>query len=103
MSEPQVISPSKASFSRRTKKTVPKPAVDHTPSPRPRLRHRNVEEEEMKEGRMKKTGFQLAFGVADVDNVELNADRMEVTCLHDTDEEEGDMLLESSDNYRRLK
>ena len=94
-------SPSKAPLSRRTKKTVPKPSMDLTPPPR---QCRNAEHEEIEEEKKEKqSGFQLASGLTDVENVDLSTDNLEVAYLNETEDEDDKMLLGSPQNYRRLK
>lgn len=93
-------SPSKAPLSRRTKKTVPKPSMDLTPPPR---QCRNAEHEEIEEEKEKQSGFQLASGLTDVENVDLSTDNLEVAYLNETEDEDDKMLLGSPQNYRRLK
>lgn len=97
-------SSSKAPFSRRSKKTVPKPSMDLTPPPRPCRNTGDEEMEEVKEEENPKiNGFQLAFGLTNAGNAKLTTDKVEVAYLNETEDEDDNMLLQSSENYRRLK
>lgn len=51
----------------------------------------------------KQHGFQLAFGLTDAGNVKLSTDKVEIAYLNETEDEDDNMLLQHSENYRRLK
>ena len=102
MSGSRVIgSPARTLSSRRSKITVPKPPAVISPPPRSKLRHNTTEEGEGEvEGEEKRrvgVGFQLAF---DLDDIDQTPGQQEPH-LNDSEIPE-DILLHSSENYRRF-